>query len=246
MWGEQKLLRKRDKLIQKLITITPIPAAEIDELRSCKGAKLKRRIRDAEKLYAEVLEPITAKTKVIAKHTNERNKLKKRQGEILRQKEQISQEIYALEESSQEYTEHLERLQDLINDERSLPPIIARYDNEINAAKDAKTVLEIVLIEESIKRTATNQEDTRTLDARIARLKTADKTNEKIRDDLKEFANEVNEIAETESSTLEAEKFLAERRREKQSTPTINKSQAFRTDTGEKSTPIPLIEDSEH
>jgi DNA repair exonuclease SbcCD ATPase subunit len=246
MWGEQNLLRKRDELIQKLKSITPIPATEIDELRSCKGQKLKRLISEIEKLHDEVLVQISAKTKTIASHTNARNKLKNQQSEIEWQKAQIIQEIDAFEEGSQEYTDRLEGLQSLINEGRALPAKIIRYDNEINAATDAKTVLEIVLIEESIKRTATNKDETRTLDTKIAKLKSADKTNEEIRADLADLASEVTQVTITDSSTYEAEKLLAERRRAKQSTSIDSKPQATRAEVGARTTPIPLTEDGEY
>ena len=245
MWGEQNLLRKRDELIQKLRGVMPVPTTEIDELHSCKGKKLKYLIKEIEKLYNEVLVPISAKTKTIATHTDARNKLRNQYNEIERQKEKIIQEADGFEEGSQEYIERLEELQSLINKGKPLPVKITRYDNEISAASDAKTVLEIVLIEESMKRTVTTKEEERALEVKIAKLISADKTNEEIRADLADLAGEVTSVGVTKSSTSEAEELIAKSRREKQTTTISNtkKSQPMSRNIEPKINLLPLAEE---
>lgn len=242
MWGEQNLLRKRDELVQKLRGIMPTPTAEIDELRSCKGKKLKHLINEIEKLYNEVLLPISIKTKTIASQANEKNRLQEQHNEIEDAKDQVIQDIDNCDDGSRERTKQIGVLQSLINKGKSLPAQMAVYDKSIKAESDAKIALEIVCIKKRIMRTVKPEEAQR-IDAMIAEIEDADKSLEKIRADLAEFANEVTQVADSESPNYEAEKLLAERRRAKQATIVPKKPQTIRTGTMAKTNPLPLAEE---
>jgi DNA repair exonuclease SbcCD ATPase subunit len=247
MWGEQNLLKQRDVLVQKLRGITPTPTAEIDELRTCSGKKLKHLIVEIEKLYNEVLVPIATKTKTVATHTSERNKLKNQYNENKRQKEQIIQETDGLEEGSQEYTERLEGLQNLINKGKPLSIEIALFENSIKAETNAITAHKIVRIKKQILRTATTKEDAKKLDVMIGDCDVEGKSLEQVYEELEFLANEVTYSGITKSSTSEAEELIAKSRRAKQavsSSPITQKAQPmYRNVTDFKSNLLPLAEE---
>jgi len=246
MWGEQNLLRKRDELMNKLRNITPSPTAEIDELRFCKGKKLKDLIKEIAELHDEVLVQIAAKTKTISAHTNERNKLQEQLNKIESGKNQIIREIDGYDEESHEYARQVAALQALIDNSKSLPAEIALYDKSIRAESNAITALKIVRIKKQILRTATTTEDAMKLDALIGDCEADGKSLERIAADLECLANEVTQIDKVERSTSEAEALIAKHRRSKpiETAPVYEKPQtAQRTTVSKVSNLLPLTEE---
>lgn len=246
MWGEQKLLKQRDELVQKLRRITPAPTAEIDELRHGNGNELKPVIKEIQRLHDEFFVPISVIAKKIATLTERRNCLQGQYDNIERKKEKILLEIENFEEGSREYARLVGMLQKLINEGKSLPPQIARCDESIKDATNRKTIREVLLEEERSNRIEATKDEVVELDISIAKKKAADKTRKEKSADLDDMTEEVIQVDSATSLTSEAEELIAKSLRTKQrvSTPAIPKAQPIYCNTNElKVNLLPLAEE---
>jgi len=245
MWGEQKLLKQRDELVQKLWTIRPTPTAEIDELRHCNSNELKRLIGEIQRLYDKFFAPISTKSQTIATLTKQRDSLQVQCDENKRQQELILLEIKNLTEGTREYAEMVRKLETLIDDGESLPAQIAEDDETIGAELAAKTVLETLLRKERNKRIATTESDVEKLDKAIVKSKIDNEKRKATKSDLEDMRDIAIRVDRTKSSTSKAEALIAKSLRAKQTAPvaTPKKAQVMHRTTEAQINPLPLTEE---